>query len=141
MVMRPLALSPIPIADEALKADIGAVDEPLILATNTFLAVEADPLKAATDELIIWSVVVSEELNAIISLANKPLAFDADPLRAADDELIIWSVVCKLLLKAVYPVVDVMSTCTEPDTVPDGKLPVIASASGTLKVIPSPRNI
>ena len=88
------------------------------------LAVEADALKPVS----------------ILSAINC-LAVEADPLSVATEELIVLSVVCKLLLKVAYPVVDVMSTCTEPETVPDGKLPVIASASGTSSVFPSPKNI
>ena len=55
---------------EALNADIGAVDDPLILLTITFLAVEADPLNIATDELIAWSVTVKEELRAMSAFSN-----------------------------------------------------------------------
>ena len=58
---------------DPLKTAIGAVDEPLILVTTVFLAVEAD------------------ELNAVISAveANKPRAVDAEPLKVATDELIV----------------------------------------------------
>ena len=69
--------------------DIGKVDEPLILVTNTFLAVEADPLNTATDELIDWSVVVSDALKAVVEPPpNKFLASEAEPDNAATEALI-----------------------------------------------------
>ena len=135
---------------ELLNAEIGAVDEPLILVTIVFLAVDADPLSVAigaVDEPLIFVTIVFLAVEAdalkpvsILSAINC-LAVEADPLSVATEELIVLSVVCKLLLKVAYPVVDVMSTCTEPETVPDGKLPVIASANGTSNVFPLPRNI
>ena len=70
---------------DALKLDMGKVDEPLILATNTFLASEAEPLNVATDELIAWSVVVNDSLTSVndplTSLDKAFLAADDDPLR------------------------------------------------------------
>ena len=57
-------------------------------ATIKFLASEADPLNVATDELIIWSVTVSEALKEAIGAIDDPLilvtnsflASEADPL-------------------------------------------------------------
>ena len=88
---------------------MGSVDDPLILDINRFLEVEAEPLRVATDELIVWSVVVSEALRADISCVDDPLilatikflASEADPLRVATDELIVWSVTVKEALKLV----------------------------------------
>ena len=115
--------------------EIGRVDDPLISATkaflapdadpliapNTFLASEAEPLKVATDELIIWSVVVKEELKLEIGRVDDPLIFvtnrflasdadpliapntflasDADPLKAATELLIVTSVIVSEPLK------------------------------------------
>jgi hypothetical protein len=58
-----------------------------------FLASEADPLKAATDELIVWSVVVNDPLSVAIGATDEPLIFatnmflasDADPLNTVDE--------------------------------------------------------
>ena len=64
---------------------ISCVDDPLILATNRFLASDADPLKVATDELIVWSVVVSEALKGDIdslNAKNELLRFATDALVA-----------------------------------------------------------
>ena len=41
--------------------------------TNSSLAVDADPLNVATDELIAWSVVVNELLKADIGAVDEPL--------------------------------------------------------------------
>tara|TARA_R110002124_G_scaffold174484_1_gene342141 strand:- start:61 stop:189 length:129 start_codon:yes stop_codon:yes gene_type:complete len=41
------------VVNDPLSVAIGATDDPLILVTITSLAVEADPLNVATDELII----------------------------------------------------------------------------------------
>ena len=38
------------VVKEALKLDIGKVDEPLILATNMFLASDDDPLNTVVEE-------------------------------------------------------------------------------------------
>ena len=54
---------------KSLRVAISCVDDPLILATIKFLASDADPLRDATDELMVWSVVVSEALK----LVNEPL--------------------------------------------------------------------
>ena len=58
---------------DPLNVDIGAVDDPLILATNMFLDVEADPLSVATEELIAWSVDVKDPLSVAIGAVDEPL--------------------------------------------------------------------
>ena len=90
------------VVKEALKLEIGRVDDPLIFVTNrflasdadpliapnTFLASDADPLKAATELLIVTSVMVNEPLkrlnDPLTCEANRFLASDADPLIPAD---------------------------------------------------------
>ena len=60
---------------------------------DDILAVDAELLKAATDALIVWSVVVREELKADIADVEEPLilvtikflAVEADELNAVDD--------------------------------------------------------
>ena len=86
---------------DALKLDIGKVDEPLIFVTITSLAVEVDPLNVATEELIAWSVDVKDPLSVDIGAVDEPLilvtimslAVDVDPLNAdmgaVDDPLIL----------------------------------------------------
>ena len=70
---------------DALKLDIGKVDEPLIFATNISLASEADPLNVATEALMVWSVVVNDALTSVndplTSLDKAFLAADVDPLK------------------------------------------------------------
>ena len=87
--------------------DIGKVDEPLILVTTISLAVEADalkpvsilsainclasddePLNVATDELIAWSVVVSEALIFVIAKVDDPLILVTNTSLAVDAELL-----------------------------------------------------
>ena len=70
---------------EALRVAISCVDDPLILATIKFLASDADPLRDATDELMVWSVTVREALSGDIDSLNAKY----EPLKAATDELII----------------------------------------------------
>ena len=114
------------VVKDPLSVAIGAVDDPLILVTNSslasdadplkpvviepanrFLASDADPLKDATDELIIWSVVVSEALKLEIGSVDDPLILatntflevEDDPLSVDIDALIAWSVAVKEALK------------------------------------------
>ena len=55
----------------------------MIEPANRFLASDAEPLRVATDELIIWSVTVKEALKGAIDSLNAKY----EPLKAATEAL------------------------------------------------------
>ena len=59
-----------------LNADIGAVDDPLILATNMFLASDADPLNTVV-EAAYEAVSAYDEVISCLTSTDEDIAYDA----------------------------------------------------------------